>query len=112
MKNFSDGQRCAGEGLFSPFLSEVTDPDDPFGLENFHHAPQMAVTRGKERFRLRCGQLVRRQVAPVFVEERQGTVVDDEVIGKKIPGRAKALSEQAPQSFAADLGTRTGKTRD
>src|SRR5881394_2812125 len=70
-------------------LSEAADPDEPFGSEKFQYAPQMSITGGKQRCGLSGGQLVRRQVTSVLVEERQRTVVDDEVVDEKVFGTAK-----------------------
>src|SRR6266487_4523477 len=72
----------------------------------------MPVAGGEQWCRLSGGQLVRCQVAPVFVKERQGTVVDDEVVGEKVFGGAKAFRKQTPQPFAANFRAWAGKTFD
>src|SRR5437773_1806349 len=112
VKNFSDFDRDFGETQSGPLLSEVSDPDEPLGPQDLNRTAQMPVAGGEQWRHLCGGQFVRSQVAAVFVEERQGTVVDDEVVGEKVFSGVKAFRKQTPQPVAANFRAWAGKTFD
>src|SRR2546430_5555455 len=112
MKNFPDPNRRISQDAPGPFLGKVADADQPFRLKNLHYSTQVAVTSSKKRRDLRAGQFVGGQIPAVLIEERQGTIIGDEVVSEKIFGRAKSFRRQAPQPSAADFGARARKTFD
>jgi len=112
MKDFPDSNRRISQDAPGPFLGKVADADQPFRLKNLHYSTQVAVTSSKKRRDLRAGQSVGSHIPAVLIEERQGTIISDEVVSEKILRRAKSFSRQAPQPSAADFGARARKTFD
>src|SRR2546430_3625061 len=91
MKDFPDSNRAISQDAPGPFLGKVADADQPFRLKNLHYSTQVAVTSCKKRRNLRAGQFVGSHIPAVLIEERQGTVISDEVVSEKILGRAKSF---------------------
>lgn len=92
-------------------LGEGADADHPLGLQGSDHDLQMLVASRVQGGCLASRKLVRRDVATLG-KERQGTVVGDEVLGKKGRRTPEAFLEQAPKAPATDFRTRAGETLD
>ena len=97
------------ECLGGAFFSKPTHGDQPLGLEDFHHPPQVRIAHGHQGGQLGGGQLVGRAVPAAILHERQGAVVDNKMIGKKIIGRTEAFAEEPPQAASADLTASAGE---
>ena len=82
MKDFPDSNRGISQDAPGPFFGKVAYADQPFRLKDFHYSTQVAVTSSKKSRDLRAGQFVGSHIPAVLIEERQGTVISDEVVSE------------------------------
>lgn len=106
VEDFSQLGMGADARALDAAIGVVPDADDELGLQRLERGLERAVADSLQRVALFRLEFVWSDVAARFLEKNERAVIGDPMIGEEGGGVAVARLEKAPESAAADFGSR------